>query len=96
LLKNVAHFLAQIKQKTACTMALRNMESDMHEFYSALAIIENQTPRTRLSLSARAIAMALGRRCADLFMRGLLTKNSTDPCPVKSLQHDIMCSGTIM
>lgn len=28
-------------------MALRNMESDMHEFYSALAIIENQTPRTR-------------------------------------------------
>jgi len=47
LLKNVAHFLAQIKQKTACIMALRNMESDMHEFYSALAIIENQTPRTR-------------------------------------------------
>ena len=46
-MKNVAHFLAQINQKTACIMALRNMESDMHVFYSALAIIENQTPRTR-------------------------------------------------
>ena len=46
-MKNVAHFLAQINQKTACIMALRNMESDMHVFYSALAIIESQTPRTR-------------------------------------------------